>query len=145
MKLLSWRNSNNLLTNELSLTINGSMAVVVKLHFQRLLWDLRIASLKNMSALFAAYDRPCYQKLPSHLADLECYPKEILDCFKVGGFTVKVKGGIGHAIALDEAHEQCVNSGLKMAIVRPTNLKKNKILISHQSTDTISITVVSSL
>ena len=34
-------------------------------------WDLRIACLKNMSALFAAYDRPCYQKLPSHLADLE--------------------------------------------------------------------------
>ena len=65
-----------------------------------------------MSALFAAYDRPCYQKLlPSHLADLECYPKEILDCFKAGGFTVKVKGGTGHAILKDGycASNNCIS------------------------------------
>ena len=91
-------------------------------------WDLRVASLKNMAPLFAAYDRPCYQKiLPSHIADLECYPKEILDCFRAGGFTVKVKSGIGHAIALDEAHEMCVNRDLKMAIVRPTVAYVRKI------------------
>ena len=84
-------------------------------------WDLRVASLKGMAPLFAAYDRPCYQKLiPNHLADIECYDDQILQCFRAGGFTAKVKGGLGHAIALDEAHEMCINRDLKMAVVRPT-------------------------
>lgn len=59
--------------------------------------------------------------IPNHLADLECYPEEVLRCFRAGGFTVKVKGGIGHAVALDEAHEMCINRDLKMAIARPTH------------------------
>ena len=90
-------------------------------------WDLRNSSLKNMAPLFSADDRPCYQKLiPSHIADIECYDSQIVECFKKGGFTVKVKGGLGHAIALDEAHEMCVNRDMKMAVVRPTQayLKK---------------------
>ena len=66
-------------------------------------WELRVSSLKNMAPLFSAYDRPCYQKLvPSHLADIECYDDQILNCFRAGGFTVKVKGGVGQAVALDE-------------------------------------------
>ena len=81
--------------------------------------DLRVASLKGMAPLFAAYDRPCYQKLiPNHLADIECYDDQILQCFRAGGFTAKVKGGLGHAIALDEAHEMCINCDLKIAVVR---------------------------
>ena len=51
-------------------------------------WDLRVASLKGMAPLFAAYDRPCYQKLiPNHLADIECYDDRILQCFRAGGPT----------------------------------------------------------
>ena len=69
-------------------------------------WDLRMSGLKNMCDLFCAYDRPCYKKIiPSHIADIQSYPSDLLQCFRAGGFTVKIQGGIGHAVALDEAHE----------------------------------------
>lgn len=43
-------------------------------------WEQRMYSLKCMAPLFAAYDRPCYQKLlPRHIADLQVYP-EVIDC-----------------------------------------------------------------
>ena len=80
-----------------------------------------------MVPLFCAYDRPCYQRLiPNHIADVHNYPAEIIDSFKKGGFTVKVKGGIGHSVAIDEAHEMLINRDLKMAVARPTTpyLKK---------------------
>ena len=88
-----------------------------------------------MAPLFSAYDRPCYQKLvPSHIADVESYDDQIIKCFRAGGFTVKVKGGMGHAVALDEAHEMCVNLDMKMAIVRPTQpyLKKMNFFFSYR-------------
>lgn len=73
-------------------------------------WDLRIGSLKSMASLFSAFDRPCYQKLlPQHISDIANYPSDVIECFRAGGFTVKITDGIGHAIALDEAHEMCVN------------------------------------
>ncbi len=98
-------------------------------------WDLRVSSLKNMIPLFSAYDRPCYQKLiPDHIADIECYDQQVLTCFREGGFTVKINGGMGHAVALDEAHEMCVNRDLKMAIARPTEayLRKTNFFLSYR-------------
>lgn len=98
-------------------------------------WDLRLSSIKTMAPLFFAYDRPCYQRLvPDHLADLLSYPREIIDCFRAGGFTVKVKGGIGHAVAMNEAHEMCINRDMKMAVVRPTipYLKKTTFFFSYR-------------
>ena len=98
-------------------------------------WDLRVSSLKRMAPLFSAYDRPCYQKLvPSHIADIQCYPNEIHQCFKAGGFTVKLKSAIGHAVALDEAHEMSINRDMKMAVVRPTQpyLKKTTFFFSYR-------------
>ena len=98
-------------------------------------WDLRLSSLKNMAALFSAYDRSCYQKLlPTHIADLQSYPTEVLKCFSAGGFTVKVKGGLGHAVALDEAHEMCINRDMKMAVARPTQpyLRKTTLFFSYR-------------
>ena len=50
-----------------------------------------------------------------------------------------MKGGLGHTIALDEAHEMCVNRNIKMAVVRAITqayLKKKRItffLLPHQS------------
>ena len=73
-----------------------------------------------MAPLFFAYDRPIYQRLlPEHIADIESFPKEIIDSFTAGGFTVKVTKGLNHAVALNEAHEMCINRDLKMAVVRP--------------------------
>ena len=80
-----------------------------------------------MAPLFSAYDRSCYQKLvPSHIADIQCYPNEVHQCFKAGGFTVKLKSAIGHAVALDEAHEMSINRDMKMAEVDGSLHKGNK-------------------
>ena len=40
--------------------------------------------------------------------------------FQSGAFVVSITGSKGHSEALDEAHEMCVNKGMKVAIVRPT-------------------------
>lgn len=98
-------------------------------------WDLRIGSLKSMASLFSAFDRPCYQKLlPQHISDIANYPSDVIECFRAGGFTVKITDGIGHAIALDEAHEMCVNRDMKMAVVRPTEtyLKRTMHFFSYR-------------
>ena len=49
-------------------------------------WDLRVASLKMMAPMFAAYDRPCYQKL---VPNIQCYPDELLTCFRAGALQLK--------------------------------------------------------
>lgn len=98
-------------------------------------WNLRISSLKSMAPLLAAYDRPCYQRLlPKHLADVQSYPQEVIDCLSAGGFTVKLTGVIGHAVALDECHEMCINRDLKMAVARPSTayLKKTTHYFSYR-------------
>ena len=95
-------------------------------------WKLRMSSLKNIAPLFTAYDRPCYQRLlPDHIADVQCYPEIILRALEGGAFTVKVSPGLGHAIALDEAHEMCVNKDMKMSVVRPTLPYLKKTLHFH--------------
>ena len=92
-----------------------------------------------MAPLFCAYDRPCYQKLvPNHIADLQNYSSEIIECFQAGGFTIKIKGGIGHAVALDEAHEMCINRDMKMAVTRPSLPYLQKIESKHRSSCSLS-------
>ena len=98
-------------------------------------WDIRVSSLKSMAALFSAYDQPCYQRLvPKHLADIYQYPRDIITSFEKGAFIVKLKKGIDHAIALDEAHEIRINKDLKMPLVRPTSsyLKKTTYFFSYR-------------
>ena len=80
-----------------------------------------MSSIKLMTPLFFAADRPTYSKLLSqHIADCLTYPTTILGYLRCGGFTVSITGRSWHSVAVDEAHEMLVNKDLKQAIVRPS-------------------------
>lgn len=56
---------------------------------------IQVLSLEVIALLYAAYNYPCFQKLVSNeLANIEIYESEILNCFRSGGFMVKVNGGL---------------------------------------------------
>ena len=98
-------------------------------------WKLRVASLKLMAPLFIAYDRTTYQRLiPNHLADIQSFPKCILKCLEEGAFAVSIRGYKGHSVALDEAHEMCINRDMKAAIVRPSKayLLKTSLFLRYR-------------
>ena len=84
-------------------------------------WDLRMAAIKSMAALFTAFDRPNYQKLiPQHIVDMLTIPKAILSHLSHGGFTVSITGRPCHSVGIDEAHEMCINRECKEYITRPS-------------------------
>ena len=48
-------------------------------------WNLQLTSIKTLAPLFAAYDRPHYQKLiPQHLAKVLTMPKRVLEFLEKG-------------------------------------------------------------
>ena len=84
-------------------------------------WDLRMAAIKSMAALFTAFDRPHYQKLiPQHIVDMLTIPEEILSHLSKGGFTVSIRGRPCHSVGIDEAHEMGINKECKEYITRPS-------------------------
>ena len=91
-------------------------------------WNLRMAAIKEMAALFTAFDRPKYQKLiPMHIRDMVNLPKNVLTNLQKGGFTVSLLGRPGHSIGVDEAHEMCVNRECKEYISHPSAENINRI------------------
>jgi len=83
-------------------------------------WNLRVASMKTMAALFTAFDHPNYQKLISqHLEDVLTMPAPIITMFQQGAFVVSICGRPWHSVAIDESHEMLINKDCKTSIVRP--------------------------
>ena len=83
-------------------------------------WELRVASIKSMAALFTAFDHPTYQKLISrHLEDIVKMPAPITAMFRQGAFVVSVSGRPWHSVAIDESHEMLINKDCKTSIVHP--------------------------
>lgn len=67
-----------------------------------------MGAIKSMATLFAAFDRPNYQKLiPEHIVDMLSISKEVLSYLKNGAFTVTILERPCHSIGVNEAHEVC--------------------------------------
>ena len=98
-------------------------------------WSLRLSAIKAMAPLFAAFDQSIYmQIIPHHLNEICNYPKPILQCLQMGGFTVSLTGQNWNRIGFDEAHEIKINKDLKSAIVRPSPgyLEKMSIFFNYR-------------
>lgn len=61
-----------------------------------------------------------------------------MECFKKGGFAINLeggegRGGNGHYVGLNEAHEMCINKDMKEAIVCPTKtyFQKTSLFLRH--------------
>lgn len=83
-------------------------------------WDLRVASIKSMAAVFTAFDHLTYQKVISqHLEDIATMPAPIIAMFRQGAFVVSVTGRPWHSVAIDESHEMLINKDCKTSIIHP--------------------------
>ena len=92
------------------------------------IWDLRTASLKLMAPLFSAFDHFNYRKLiAQHIADIQCMPDSVIQLFRKGGFVVSITGRSWSSVAIDEAHEMCINKACKTSIVHPSKDLMNRI------------------
>ena len=84
-------------------------------------WELRTGSINELAAIFAAFDRPIYQKLvPRHIHELLLMPSYILHHLQRGSFSARLSGSEWHGIAIDECHEMCINKDAKLAVVHPS-------------------------
>ena len=87
-------------------------------------WELRNSSLRVLGVLFFAYSRDKYEVLViNSISDSMTYPKDILEHFLNGEWTVSLKGRPFHNQALDEAHETVINRKLKQVTTRPSHFR----------------------
>ena len=74
--------------------------------------------IKQIAPLFAAFDRPHYQKLfLCHIHEVLLMPTEMIES---GSLVCSITGNPVCCVAFDEAHEMLVNKGLKTTVVRKT-------------------------
>ena len=87
-------------------------------------WLLRNSCLKVLTELFFAYSRDKYEVLSINaLGDSYKYPREVIDYFMNGQWTVSAKGRPFHNLALDEAHECIINRKLKQITTRASHFR----------------------
>ena len=83
-------------------------------------WELRVASMKSMAAIFTAFDHTTYQKLITHhLEDIATMLAPILAMFRQGAFVVSITGRPWHSVGIDEAHEMLINKDCKPSVIHP--------------------------
>jgi len=88
-----------------------------------------------MVPIFTAFDREYYARIiPHHLAQILEYPSPVLYCFEQGDFTVNLPGDTTRAVALDKAHEMCINKDLKTAVVHSiySYLQKTSLFFNYR-------------
>ena len=87
-------------------------------------WLLRNSCLKVLTELFFAYSQDKYEVLSINaLGDRYKYPKEVIDYFMNGQWTVSARGRPFHNLALDEAHECIINRKLKQITTRASHFR----------------------
>ena len=102
-------------------TVNSMAYIALFVAIRNGDWVLRLAAIKLMAAVFHAFDRPIYQRIiPRHLADLLCFPPQVLYHLQKGAMSVHLTKSNGRAVALDEAHEMKINRDAKFAVIRPS-------------------------
>ena len=102
------------------------LEVLEKFCFLPMWWNLRLFAIKQIAPLFAAFDRPHYQKLlPTHLHEVLTMSQE---SFEDSSFVCSINGSSMHSVPLDEAHEMLVNKDLKTTVVRPTKEYIDRII-----------------
>ena len=100
--------------------VDGYAYVALYLAIRSGNWELRNASIKQMTPLFTSYDHFTYRKLiAQHLADMITFPEAVLSELEQGSFVVSILGREWHSVAMDEAHEMLINKACKTSIVHP--------------------------
>ena len=85
---------------------------------------VQVKELRVLGELFFAYNRDKYEVLViNSISDSMTYPKDILEHFLNGEWTVSLKGRPFHNQALDEAHETVINRKLKQVTTRPSHFR----------------------
>lgn len=82
------------------ITVNSMAYVALFVAIRNGDWLLRMAAIKLMAAVFHAFDRPIYQRIvPRHLADLLCFPPQVLHHLQKGAISVRLTKSNGRAVA----------------------------------------------